>query len=100
MKLLIESVHFTADRKLLDYIEQKLSKLDTLFDRILDVTVYLKLENSGQVRDKIVELVLNVPKERLVCKAANKSFESATVEALELAKRQLVKYKELMRETS
>ena len=100
MKLLIESVHFTADSKLLDYIEQKLVKLETMFDRILDVTVYLKLENSGQVKDKIVELVLNVPKERLVCKAAAKSFESATVEVLDLAKRQLVKYKELMRQAS
>lgn len=99
MKVHIETVHFKADEKLIDHIETKLSKLDQFYDRIIDAKVFLKLENSGQVRDKIAEVILNIPGENIVCKETDKTFEAAINEAEENLKRQLIKRKEKIRKT-
>jgi ribosome-associated translation inhibitor RaiA len=50
MKINMTAVHFDADQKLIGYIEKKTAKLEQFFDRIIDAQVFLKLENSGQVR--------------------------------------------------
>ena len=99
MKVYTETNHFSADQKLLDVIEQKLGKLDTFFDRIIEARVNLKLENSGQVKDKIVEVRLSVPGDVLVAKDTERTFEAAIDKAADVLKRQLIKYKEKMRET-
>lgn len=95
MKIHTEAVHFTADQKLLDFIERKLTKLETFFDRILDVQVILKLENIGQVRDKVAELIVHIPGGQLIAKETNKTFEVAIDEATESIRRQLIKTKEM-----
>jgi putative sigma-54 modulation protein len=97
MKILIEPVHFTADKDLLDYIEKKIGKLEHFFERIIDAQVTLKLENSGQVKDKIVEVSINIPGDRIFAKEMNKTFEAATDKVADVLKRQLIKKKELMR---
>ena len=94
MKIIVSSVHFDADQKLIDYIEKKAIKLQQFFDRIVDAQVFLKLENSGQVRDKIVEFKLLVPGDTLVAKEVAKTFEAAADAALDNMKRQLNKHKE------
>jgi putative sigma-54 modulation protein len=94
MKINLTAVHFDADQKLIDYIEKKASKLSQFFDRITDAQVFLKLENSGQVRDKIVELKLMVPGDTLVATEISKTFEAATDAAVDNMKRQLNKHKE------
>ena len=99
MKVYTETNHFSADQKLIDVIEQKLGKLDTFFDRIIEARVNLKLENSGQVKDKIVEVRLSVPGDVLVAKDTERTFEAAIDKAADVLKRQLIKYKEKMRET-
>ena len=98
MRVQTESVQFKADRKLIHFIERKLGKMDQYFDKIIEAKVVLKLENSGQVRDKIAELRLNVPGETLVAKATNKTFEASVDTALDSLKRQLVRYKEKLRD--
>lgn len=52
MVVYTEAVQFKVDSKLLDFIEKKLSKVDQFFDRIINARVVLKLENTGQVREK------------------------------------------------
>jgi putative sigma-54 modulation protein len=98
MRVQTETVQFKADKKLLDFIDNKMSKLDQFFDRIIDAQVYLKLENSGQVKDKIAEIKLNVPGDTLIAKESSKAFESSIDAAIDVLKRQLDKYKEKMRE--
>ena len=93
----IESVHFNADQKLVDFIEKKLDKLNQYFDRIIDCHVILKLENSGQVKDKIAEVKLSVPGDVLVAKATKKTFEAAMDESSGMLRRQLIRYKERSR---
>lgn len=94
MKINLKAVHFDADQKLVDYIEKKTAKLGQFFDRITDAQVFLKLENSGQVRDKIVELKLMVPGDILMATEMSKTFEAATDAAVDNMKRQLNKHKE------
>lgn len=97
MVIHITSVHFTADQKLTDYIERKSAKLGQFYDRIIDTKIFLKLENSGQVRQKIVEMKINVPGDTLVATESNISFEAAADIAVDNMKRQLIKYKERLR---
>ena len=93
MSITINNVGFSADAKLKDFIEAKLSKLSKYYNRITNSTVYLKLENSGKVKDKIVEVTVSVPGKVLVSKAEDKSFESAVDECTTSLERQLKKYK-------
>lgn len=97
MKVQTEAVRFKADASLIDYVEKKVGKLEHFFDRIQDAQVILKLENSGQVRDKITEVILKVPGETIVVKDTHKTFEAAIDSAVDTLKRQLIKYKEKIR---
>lgn len=97
MRVQTESVQFKADQKLISFIEKKLSKMEQFFDRIIEAKVVLKLENSGRVKDKIVELRLSVPGETLIVKDSKKTFEASVDAAAATMKRQLIKYKERLR---
>lgn len=98
MRVLTEAVQFKADTKLLEFIEQKIGKMDTFFDRIIEARVTLRLENSGQVRDKVAEVMLSVPGDNLFVKESEKTFEAAIDEAVDSLKRQLIRYKERQRD--
>jgi len=94
----IHSVQFSADQKLLDFIEKKTDKLNQYFDNIIDTEVYLKLdEKSSQLKDKTVEIKINLPGSQLFAKSTSKQFEKATDESISSIKRQLKKYKEKLR---
>ena len=97
MKVHTETVHFKADRKLIDFIEDRLSRMDRYHDRFIDAQVTLKLENSGQVKDKVAEVKVNVPGEALFAKNTEKSFEAAVDAAINSLRRQLRKYKDRLR---
>ena len=97
MKVQTQAVHFSADSKLLAFIERKLSKLDQFFDRIVSAKVVLKLENSGKIKDKIAEIRLEIPGSILFVKETSKSFEACIDVAIDSLKRQLIKYKERIR---
>lgn len=97
MKVHTESVQFKADAKLLRFIEERLDKVSQLFDRIIEANVVLKLENAGQVKDKIAEMRLNVPGDVLVAKATDKTFEASVDQAVNALRRQLIRYKDRMR---
>lgn len=95
MKLQMHSLHFTADQKLLDFIQRKADKLETFFDKIHDGEVFLRLEKGEHAREnKLVEIKLNIPGTTLFAKEKSGSFEAAADEAIEALRRQLKKYKE------
>lgn len=97
MVIRTEAVQFKADQKLLSFIEKKFQKLNLFFDKITTVNIFLKLENSGQVKDKVVEAVVNVPGETIFVKDSSKTFEESIEKVGASLKRQLVKYKEKKR---
>jgi putative sigma-54 modulation protein len=94
MKVNTASVQFKADGKLLEFIERKLQKMEHFFDQIIEARVVLKLENTGQVKDKIAEVHLSVPGDTLLVRTTNRTFEASIDSAVDTLKRRLIKYKE------
>ncbi len=97
MRITIESIHFSADKKLKNLINNKLEKLEKYFDRIEEADVTLKLESSSQVKDKSVEITMKVPGNIIYSCSTQKKFEQATDEAISSLRRQVIKYKERRR---
>ena len=94
MKLQMHSIHFDADVKLLDFIQKKVDKLETFYDRIIDGEVFLRVEKDDNNENKVVEIKLNGPKNQFFSKERAKSFEAGTDAAVEALRRQLKKHKE------
>ncbi len=93
MKVHVQSVNFTADQKLIDFIHKKMNKLDQFYDRIIDGEVFLKVDNNHTKQNKITEVKLNIPGHDLVVKKQCKSFEEATDLSAQALRRQLRKHK-------
>ncbi|PIE99847.1 MAG: ribosomal subunit interface protein [Maribacter sp.] len=98
MKVNIQSVNFNADRKLLDFVQGRLDKIETFYDRVINADVYLKVENTSLKENKIVEIKLNVPKDKFIVKKQRKSFEEAVDLACSSLERKVKKMKEIQRE--
>ncbi|PZX63557.1 HPF/RaiA family ribosome-associated protein [Hydrotalea sandarakina] len=95
MNINIQTVHFEADLKLLDYVTKKAEKLNTFHDQILKVDVFLKLDNVvHKIKDKIVEIRVHVPKHDFFVKASSKSFEESFDMAFESLINQIKRKKE------
>src|SRR5436190_20572420 len=97
MKLQVHSIHFVADRRLIDFIQSKLDKLETFYDRMVDGEVFLRLNNEG-IENKTVEIKVKVPGSQLFAKEQAKSFEEATDLATEALRAQLKKFKTKVRD--
>jgi putative sigma-54 modulation protein len=95
MNVSIQTVRFDADSKLTEYVRQKLEKLSTFHDRIVDVKVYLKLDNVvHKIKDKIAEIRVRVPRHNFFVKSSSKSFEESFDAALESIVTQIKRKKE------
>ena len=92
MKLQVQSIHFDADVKLINFIQRKIDKLETFYDRLVDGEVFLRLNNEG-IENKTVEIKLNVPGTQLFAVEKAKSFEAAADLATEALRNQLKKFK-------
>lgn len=91
----LQSVHFDADTKLVDYVTEKLRKIQNFHDRIIQVDVYLKLDNLVHtIKDKVVEIRVHAPKQRFFVKTSSKSFEQSFDNALNSAINQIKRKKE------
>jgi putative sigma-54 modulation protein len=78
MNVQIRTVHFDADTKLIDHVNAKIEKLKTFHDKIISAEVYLKLDNLSQnIRDKVAEIKVHVPKHSYFVKHQSKTFEQS-----------------------
>jgi putative sigma-54 modulation protein len=83
MNVKIQTVHFEADNKLVDYVNKKLMRLDTFHDRIVKVEVFLKLDNVVHtIKDKVAEIKVHVPRQDYFVKCSSKSFEESFDKAM------------------
>jgi putative sigma-54 modulation protein len=99
MNIKVNTVHFTADQKLVDFVTKKVNKLDTFFEGIINAEVTLKVDRPETVNNKISEVKLSIPiTDTLFAKKQADSFEEATDLAVEAIRRQLKKHKEKVRE--
>ncbi|MDQ3050125.1 MAG: ribosome-associated translation inhibitor RaiA [Bacteroidota bacterium] len=97
MKIKVQSIHFTADKKLLKFVEEKVDKLFQFYDSIIDSEVYLRLDKSENTENKITEIKINTPGKTLFAKEQCKTFEEATDVAIEALRKQITKQKEKLR---
>lgn len=98
MDVKIHSVKFDADIKLLNFIEEKVGKLEQFYDDIIAAEVFLRLEKDSQEREnKIAEIKLDVAKNSLFSKKQCKTFEEATDLAVDALRKQLLKHKDKLR---
>jgi putative sigma-54 modulation protein len=95
MNVNIQTVHFNADSKLIEYVKRKLEKLNLFSDRIIQVNVFLKLDNVVHaVKDKIAEIRVHIPRHNFFVKSTSKSFEESFDDALDSLVTQIKRNKE------
>ncbi|HZJ73846.1 MAG TPA: HPF/RaiA family ribosome-associated protein [Perlabentimonas sp.] len=97
MDVKIQSIKFDADKKLIDFINAKLSKLERFYDAIIGAEVFLKLEKSQGLDNKNVEIKLIIPGNDLFVGRQAKTFEEGVDACIEVLKRQVTKHKEKQR---
>ncbi|HEY1048066.1 MAG TPA: ribosome-associated translation inhibitor RaiA [Bacteroidia bacterium] len=100
MEIQFQSTNFKADKKLLDLIEQKLRKLEHYYDKIIDASVYLKVQKSDDKVNKILEIKVNVSNSTLFVEEHDRTFENAIDKAEDALRAQLMKYKQKVTNTS
>jgi putative sigma-54 modulation protein len=97
MNVQIQSVHFEADNKLIDHVNKKIEKLKTFHDNIIGVDVYLKLDNVvHNIKDKVAEIKVHVPKHSFFVKHQTKTFEESFDLAFDSMVTRIKKQKEKM----
>ncbi len=98
MEVKINSVHFTADQKLVDFVNKKVGKLDTFFEGIINAEVILKVLKPEAANNKVSELKISIPANGyLFAKKQADTFEEATDLAIDAVRKQLDKYKEKLK---
>ncbi|HWR74501.1 MAG TPA: ribosome-associated translation inhibitor RaiA [Bacteroidales bacterium] len=97
MNIQIHSLKFDADKKLLDFVTQKVNKLSLVTDDIVSAEIILKLEKDEERENKVTEIRVEYPKGPLFARKQSKTFEEATDLVIAALKRQIVKQKGKMR---
>ncbi|MCW3103006.1 MAG: raiA [Bacteroidetes bacterium] len=94
MTIKIQSVHFDADKKLLEFVQERVDKLNLYYDGIINSEVILKIDKSDAAENKIAEIKLHIPGNDLFAKKQCKSFEEAIDTSIDALKIQVKKHKE------
>lgn len=97
MKVNVQSVHFDADQKLLEFIDTRMDKLSHTYDTIHEADVTLRLDKASNNENKIAEIRLHVSGNDLFAKRQCKTFEEATDQCSEALKQQLAKHKDKLK---
>ncbi|MBL7726291.1 MAG: ribosome-associated translation inhibitor RaiA [Dinghuibacter sp.] len=95
MNVNIQTVHFDADRRLIEHIERKLAKIRGFFERITSVDVFLKVDNPAHhIKDKVAEIRVQVPQHEFFVKQVSKSFELSFDSAFQSVVSQIKRHKD------
>lgn len=93
MKITINSVHFKADKKLEDFITQKVEKVCSKHSDVIGSEVTLKLDNTDTPENKIADIRIILKGNDLFASKVSKTFEESVDNAIDALKKQLEKYK-------
>lgn len=97
MKVNVHAVNFNIDKKLVDFVQERMDKLEKYYDKVVSSDVFLKLENTSDKENKTVEVKIHVPGDDFVVKKTSKSFEEAVDLSSDSVERMLLKRKEKIR---
>jgi putative sigma-54 modulation protein len=90
----IQSLHFDADKKLIDFTNDKINKLKTFHDGLINGDVILRLDKSSNTENKVAEIKILAKGQELFSKKQSASFEESIDLACEALKTQIKKHKE------
>lgn len=93
MKIYINYIDMEPDTRLNDFIQKKVDKLETFYDRIVEGEVFLKRSNNNTEENAVAELKINVPGNSLFAKEQAKSFEASIDACVEAVRKQIKKMK-------
>ncbi len=93
MNIKINSVKFSPTRKLETFVEDRVKKLGLYYDDIIGAEIFLKVENSQNLDNKVTEIKLDIPGSELFAKKQSKSFEESTDNAIDALRKQIIKHK-------
>jgi putative sigma-54 modulation protein len=93
MEVQVHSIHFSVDRKLVHFIQEKMEKLDLFFGNIISCDIFMKVNKNQVKQNKLVELKINVPGKILIVKKQCKSFEEAVDLSVQALKNKGIKQK-------
>ena len=94
MTVKIQSVHFDADKKLVEFIQERIDKLTHFYDGIITSDVILRVDKSSEAENKVAEIKVHIAGNDLFVKKQCKSFEEAVDTSIEALKIQVKKHKE------
>ena len=97
MKVEIQSVKFDADKKLVDFIQAKMNKMDRFVENALSSQVTLKIDKDDEQGNKVAVVKIDVAGGELLAERRCKSFEDAIDLCLDSIKKHIDKYKEKRR---
>ena len=97
MKVNVQAVNFNVDRKLVDFIQERMDKLEKYYDKIVSAEVFLRLENTSDKENKTVEIKIIAPGDDFLVKKTAKSFEEGVDLSVDSLERVIVKRKEKLR---
>ena len=93
MKIKIQSIAFTLRKEVSDFIQNKVKKLTRLYGEIIGIEVSLKVDKSDTRDNKVCRIRLIIPGNDMLSGAQSKSFEAATMQAVEALERQIERRK-------
>ncbi|MFN5911915.1 MAG: ribosome hibernation-promoting factor, HPF/YfiA family [Bacteroidota bacterium] len=94
MKIQVNAVRFTADQKLINFINEKVNKLELFYDNIINVEVFLRIDKEKAKLNKITEVRIHIPGKELFAKKQCSSFEEGIDLTVEALRKQVNKHKE------
>lgn len=97
MNVKIQSVKFDADKKLIDFIQGKMDKMDRFVENALNAMVTLRIDKDDEQGNKVAGVKIEVAGGELIAERRCKTFEEAVDLCLDAIKKQIDKYKEKRR---
>lgn len=97
MEIRIKSIHFDATKKLQEFINKKVEKLQKSYEDIQKVEVQLKVEKPAAALNKTTSLTVTAPGNTLFVEKTCDTFEEGVDLCLDAMKVQLTKFKEKQR---
>jgi len=96
MDIKINSIHFSADQKLEDFINSKMSKLNNYAEGLIssDITLSLEKASGNNFDSKVVKAKVKSRDFEYFAEKKSESFEAATDGVSDALRQQILKRKE------
>jgi len=93
MKIEIQSIHFSPDNSLLDFVNKKVKKLSQLDYSLINSDVFLKIDKPESPDNKITEIRIHSSKGEYFAKKQCDTFEESVDLSVQALRKQLLKSK-------